>query len=165
MLAEEAANNGGTLLMSRLLMQGTTTRSAVQIATEIESLGGSIDTYGGNNSFGANVEVLSGDFSTGLDLLADVLLNPIFPEDAFEREREIFRRLVVPAPKARGLLRAVERGVDLDRGEVSARVFELARLRQVFRIERAAPGGKHPAADADPDRCGLFALGRNHRQC
>src|SRR5258706_2687149 len=88
-LAEEAGNNGGTLLMSRLLMQGTTTRSAVQIATEIESLGGSIDTYGGNNSFGENVEVLSGDFSTGLDLLADVLLNPIFPEEAFEREREI----------------------------------------------------------------------------
>ena len=46
---------------------------------EIESVGGSIDSYGGNNSFGVNAEVLSGDFATGLDLLADVLLDPGFP--------------------------------------------------------------------------------------
>jgi zinc protease len=36
-----------------------------------------------------NVEVLSGDFATGLDLLADVLLNPTFPADALKREREV----------------------------------------------------------------------------
>ena len=36
-----------------------------------------------------NAEVLSSDFATGLDLLADVLLNPSFPADAFEREREV----------------------------------------------------------------------------
>jgi len=88
-LAETADNNGATLLMSRMLMQGTATRTAEQIVTEIESLGGSLDTYGGNNSFGVNAEVLSADFSTGLDLLSDVLLNPAFPGDAFEREREI----------------------------------------------------------------------------
>jgi len=70
-------------------MQGTTTRTAAQVVTEMESLGGSIETYGGNNSFGANAEVLSADFGTGLDLLADVLLNPAFPADAFERERQI----------------------------------------------------------------------------
>ena len=56
---------------------------------EIESVGGHIDSYGGNNSFGVNAEVLSSDFATGLDLLADVLLNPIFPADALEREREV----------------------------------------------------------------------------
>src|SRR5256885_16786062 len=55
----------------------------------MESLGGSIDTYAGNNSFGLNAEVLSSDFATGLDLMADVLLNPSFPAEAFERERQI----------------------------------------------------------------------------
>src|SRR5438477_6311054 len=49
-LAETADNNGATLLMSRMLMQGTATRTAEQIVTEIESLGGSLDTYGGNSS-------------------------------------------------------------------------------------------------------------------
>ncbi len=36
-----------------------------------------------------NAEVLSDDFATGLDLLADVLLNPIFPAAPLEREREV----------------------------------------------------------------------------
>ena len=88
-LAETAANNGITMLLSKLLLKGTPTRNAETIATQIESVGGSIDSYGGNNSFGVNTEVLSSDFATGLDLLADVLLNPIFPSAELEREREV----------------------------------------------------------------------------
>ena len=88
-LAENATNNGVTQLMGKLLLKGTKTRSAEAIAREIESVGGSIDSYGGNNSFGVNAEVLSGDFATGLGLVADVLLNPAFPAAALEREREV----------------------------------------------------------------------------
>ncbi len=88
-LAETAADSGLTQLMVRMLLQGTTKRTAEQIVTEIESLGGHIDTYGGNNSFGINLEVLSTDFDTGLALLSEVLLDPIFPEEALDRERQI----------------------------------------------------------------------------
>ena len=88
-LAENITNNGITQLMGRLLLKGTSTRSAEEIAREIESVGGSIDTYGGNNSFGVNVEVMSGDFAKGMSLLADVVLNPGFPATALEREREV----------------------------------------------------------------------------
>jgi zinc protease len=88
-LAETAQNNGVTQLTGKLLLKGTRTRSAEQIAKEIEAVGGSIDSYGGNNSFGVNAEVLTSDFSTGLNLLADVLLNPTFPQAALEREREV----------------------------------------------------------------------------
>jgi zinc protease len=88
-LAETPTNNGVTLLLGKMLLQGTQKRSAEKIATEIESVGGHIDSYGGNNSFGVNAEVLSSDFSVGLDLLADVLLNPIFPAAPLEREREV----------------------------------------------------------------------------
>ena len=88
-LAESPANNGVTLLMSKMLLQGTTSRTAEQIASEMESMGGSIDTYSGNNSLGANAEVLSDDFNAALNILADVLLNPLFPEAAFERERDM----------------------------------------------------------------------------
>src|SRR5208282_391773 len=49
----------------------------------------SIDSYGGNNSFGVNAEVLSSDFAIGMDLLSDVLLNPTFPVNELEREREV----------------------------------------------------------------------------
>jgi zinc protease len=88
-LAETPANNGITLMLGKMLLQGTQKRSAEKIATEIESVGGHIDSYGGNNSFGVNAEVLSDDFTTGLDLLADVLLNPTFPAAPLEREREV----------------------------------------------------------------------------
>jgi zinc protease len=88
-LAENPTNNGVTLLMAKMLLQGTTSRTAEQIASEMESMGGSMDSYSGNNSFGVNAEVLSDDFSTALNIVADVLLNPLFPGAAFEREREM----------------------------------------------------------------------------
>jgi zinc protease len=88
-LAETAANNGTTMLLAKMLLKGTTTRTAEQIALEIETVGGHMDTYSGNNSFGVNTEVLSGDFATGLKLLADVVLNPVFPAGELEREKEI----------------------------------------------------------------------------
>ncbi|HZR21853.1 MAG TPA: pitrilysin family protein [Verrucomicrobiae bacterium] len=88
-LVENSNNNGITQLMGKLLLKGTKTRSAEDIAREIESIGGSIDSYGGNNSFGVNAEVLSADFHVGLNLLADVLLNPTFQSQALAREREV----------------------------------------------------------------------------
>jgi zinc protease len=88
-LAENAANNGLTQLTAKLIIKGTRTRSAEDIAREIESVGGSLDGFGGNNSFGVSAEVMSSDLKLGLDLVTDVLLNPIFPPAALERERQI----------------------------------------------------------------------------
>jgi zinc protease len=93
-LAETEKNNGLTQLMSKMLLQGTRKRSAEQISTEIESVGGSIETFGGNNSFGISAEVLSDDLKIGLDIFTDVLLNPAFPEAAFEREKRIQLELI-----------------------------------------------------------------------
>ncbi|HYV27894.1 MAG TPA: insulinase family protein [Candidatus Eisenbacteria bacterium] len=88
-LVETMTNNGLTLLTAKTLLKGTASRTAEQIAREIESLGGSIDSYGGNNSFGINAEVMSNDFAAGLDLVADVVLNPTFPAGVVERERQV----------------------------------------------------------------------------
>lgn len=88
-VAETTRDNGITQLLAKMLLKGTAKRTAEQIVTEVESLGGSIDTFGGNNSFGVSAELLSSDFDTGLTLVADVLLHPSFPGDALEREREI----------------------------------------------------------------------------
>ncbi|HEV2436072.1 MAG TPA: pitrilysin family protein [Verrucomicrobiae bacterium] len=88
-LAETTTNNGITQLLAKTLLKGTRRRTATQIATEIESVGGGIDSYGGNNSFGVNAEVMSSDFQTGLELVSDVLLNPIFPPGELERERDV----------------------------------------------------------------------------
>jgi zinc protease len=88
-LTETPDTNGLTHLMAKMLLKGTKRRSATGIATEIESLGGSIDSFGGNNSFGVSAETMSGDFTKGLGLTADVLLNPTFPAAEFERERDV----------------------------------------------------------------------------
>lgn len=89
LLAETQTTNGLTSLATRLLLKGTRNRSAVALANEIESLGGSLEPYGGNHSFGVSAEVLSGDFAQGLDLLTDVVLNPVWPAESIEREREV----------------------------------------------------------------------------
>ena len=88
-IAENEENNGISGLMSRMLTKGTTSRSAEQIANEIESIGGHLDSYAGNNSFGINVETLATDLPKGIELLADVLLNPSFPAEQLEREKAV----------------------------------------------------------------------------
>ncbi|HEV7925413.1 MAG TPA: pitrilysin family protein [Verrucomicrobiae bacterium] len=93
-LVENEHNNGLTQLASKMLLQGTRRRSAEQIAVAVESVGGSIDSFGGNNSFGLTAEVMSGDFKKGFDVFADVLLNPSFPAEAFAREQGIQLELI-----------------------------------------------------------------------
>ena len=111
LLAETSANNGITRLLSRTLLKGTATRSAEQIAEEIESVGGSIGSEGGNNSVSVSTRVLQPDFALGLDLFADVLRHATFPEKAIAREKEAqFASIKAdeeePTSVARNLLRA-----------------------------------------------------------
>ena len=87
-LAETADNNGISRLYSRVLLKGTQTRTAEQIAEEIEALGGGIGAESGNNSFGVSVKVMQPDLAAGLEILADVLRNPTFPQRAIAREKE-----------------------------------------------------------------------------
>jgi len=89
LLAETPQTNGITRLMAKVLLKGTKTRTAEQIANEIESVGGSISSDAGNNSFSVSVDVTNPDVKLGVDLLSDVLLNATFPEKAIAREREI----------------------------------------------------------------------------
>lgn len=91
LLAESPANNGITRLLSQSLLKGTTTRSAEDIARQIEEVGGDIGADAGNNSLSVSVEVLRPDLSLGLELLADVLTNPTFPaeEVALEKNSQI----------------------------------------------------------------------------
>ena len=88
-IAETSENNGLTKLTARMLLKGTKTRTAEQIAETMESVGGGISHYSGNNSFGIAAQSLSEDFDRTLDLLADVLQNPTFPEDMLTRERAV----------------------------------------------------------------------------
>lgn len=89
LLAETSQTNGITRLASRVLLKGTKTRTAEQIADQIEAIGGSISSDAGNNSTSVSVHVMKPDLKTGADILADVLLNATFPDKAVEREKQV----------------------------------------------------------------------------
>lgn len=71
-----------------LLDEGTKTRTTKQIAEEIDFIGGRLSTSGGTDYSSASLVVLKKDINRGLDLLSDVLLNPIFPEEEVERKKK-----------------------------------------------------------------------------
>ena len=89
LLAETPETNGITRLMAKSLLKGTKTRTAEQIATEIEAVGGSLTSEAGNNSFSLNMAFTAPDLENGIELLADVLLNATMPGPAVARQKEI----------------------------------------------------------------------------
>src|SRR5207247_4985582 len=89
LLAETAQTNGITRLMAKVLLKGTKTRTAEQIANQIEAVGGSISSEAGNNSFAVSLDITKPDVKLGVELLSDVLLNATIPEEAIAREKEV----------------------------------------------------------------------------
>ena len=156
-LMETAENNGITQLLAKMLLKGTARRSAEKIATEIESVGGHIDSYGGNQSFGVNAEVLAEDFAMGLDLIADVLLNPAFPANELEREREI--QIASIAARKDDLLKSA--GVAMRRalfGETGYGLDPLGSEESVSKISAVELNRFHKKL-AVPDNCVLAIYG------
>src|SRR6266496_2873204 len=89
LLAEAPQTNGITRLMAKVLLKGTKTRTAEQIANQIEAVGGSISSEAGNNSFAVSLDITKPDVKLGVELLSDVLLNATMPEEAIAREKEV----------------------------------------------------------------------------
>src|SRR5207245_7581908 len=105
--------------------------------------------YGGNNSFGLNVEIMSSDFGMGLELIADVMLKPAFPAPELEREREVQcaairaqkDQLLTSAFKTarRALFGEMGYGLDTLGTEDSLQKIQVADL-QAFHNQYAEPG-------------------------
>ena len=89
LLAETPQTNGITRLMAKVLVKGTKTRTAEQIADTIEAVGGHLGSDAGNNSFSISLEVTQPDLRLGAGLLGDVLLHATMPEKAVAREKEV----------------------------------------------------------------------------
>jgi zinc protease len=79
---------GVSLLLSNLLDQGTTTRSAQQIADQIDSIGGVLGTGSGDDFTSISAIVMKDSFETAMDLVADIARNPAFALEEIERQKE-----------------------------------------------------------------------------
>jgi len=84
--AEPGDKPGLASLTASLLTQGTKERTASRISSEIDYIGGSLSTSGGEDFASASLRVLKKDIRTGLDLLSDVLLNPVFDQKEIDRK-------------------------------------------------------------------------------
>jgi zinc protease len=75
-------------LTAGLLRKGTESRTATQIAEEIDFVGGSLGAGSGRDATYATCTVLKKHFDVGLDLLSDIILSPTFADDEIERLRK-----------------------------------------------------------------------------
>jgi zinc protease len=88
-----AADKGGILGTSSLAMsmldEGTAKRSSLQISEELAQLGAELGTGSGLDTCGVSLSTLKDKLDPALDIFADVILDPAFPEADFKRLQKI----------------------------------------------------------------------------
>ena len=81
--------NGVAHLLEHMAFKGTESRSARQIAEQIEAVGGHLNAYTSREHTAYYARVLKADVPLALDILADILQRSTFAEDELARERAV----------------------------------------------------------------------------
>ena len=86
---EPAEMNGISHFVEHMLFKGTRSRSALHIAKEMDSIGGNLDAFTGKEMICFNVKSLAEHVPVALEILTDLVLNPVFDASDVERERRV----------------------------------------------------------------------------
>jgi len=129
------------LLTGRMLAEGSARRDYRALALEAESRGASLLSYGGYESIGVVVDALAGDWRRALDLAAELLFEPAFPEE----------RLALLARQAAAELEAFA-----DQAEVATAQAFSAQLYGAHARGRPLQGNERSLAALDPAACRRF---------
>jgi predicted Zn-dependent peptidase len=86
---ETAPLNGMSHFVEHMVFKGTTTRSAQQIAREVDTIGGNLDAFTGKETICFNIKVLDENLTPALDVLTDLVLNPTFTPEDLAREQGV----------------------------------------------------------------------------
>jgi predicted Zn-dependent peptidase len=86
---EPADENGLSHFVEHMVFKGTTSRSAQDIAREVDSIGGNLDAFTGKESVCFNIKVLDDNMHPALDVLSDLVLHPQFSQADLEREQGV----------------------------------------------------------------------------
>lgn len=81
--------NGMSHFVEHMVFKGTTTRSAQQIAREVDTIGGNLDAFTGKETVCFNIKVLDENLAPALDVLSDLVLNPTFTPEELVREQGV----------------------------------------------------------------------------
>jgi predicted Zn-dependent peptidase len=86
---EVAELNGISHFVEHMVFKGTKSRSAQRIAREVDAIGGNLDAFTGKETVCFNIKVLDEHVPTALDVLSDLVLNPVFASEEITRERGV----------------------------------------------------------------------------
>src|SRR5512140_722617 len=86
---ETAEQNGISHFIEHMLFKGTTRRSAEDIARSVDSIGGNLDAFTAKELVCFNTKVLDDHLAQAFDVLADLVLHPMFREDDIEKEKGV----------------------------------------------------------------------------
>ncbi len=86
---ERPEENGIAHFLEHMAFKGTKRRSALDIAEAIEDVGGYINAYTSREMTAYYVRVLEDDVALALDVIADILRNPVFAPEEIEVERGV----------------------------------------------------------------------------
>lgn len=86
---EDLAHNGVAHMVEHMMFKGTPTRSAAQIAEEIENVGGHMNAYTSREVTAYHIHLLKEDANLALDVLSDMLQHSTMPDDEIAREQKV----------------------------------------------------------------------------
>jgi predicted Zn-dependent peptidase len=86
---ESIEQNGVAHFLEHMAFKGTERRSSLQIAEAIEDVGGYINAYTSREMTAYYARVLSDDVDLALDVVSDIVLNPVFSSAEIEVERGV----------------------------------------------------------------------------
>jgi predicted Zn-dependent peptidase len=75
--------------LEHMLFKGTETRTALEIAREVDQVGGDFNAFTTREYTCFHILMLDRDVELGVDILSDVILNSDFDADELERERKV----------------------------------------------------------------------------
>ena len=90
--SEAEAEHGLAHLLEHMAFKGTKRRSAREIAEEIEQVGGDLNAATGVEQTSYSARVLAGDVPLALDILSDIVIEPVFDKEELARERHVIEQ-------------------------------------------------------------------------
>jgi predicted Zn-dependent peptidase len=86
---EDLQWNGISHFIEHMVFKGTKNRSAEDIARQVDSIGGNMDAFTAKECVCFNVKVLDEHMPIAMDVLSDLVLNPVFDVQDIGRERGV----------------------------------------------------------------------------
>ncbi len=81
--------NGVSHFIEHMVFKGTTSRNAEEIAREVDSIGGNMDAFTGKEMVCFNVKILDEHVPAAMEVLTDMVLNPVFDGKEINREKGV----------------------------------------------------------------------------